>query len=288
MPSKEVSPRENEMTCEEVTYLVHEFLDHELPEPRHTAVREHVESCPACWRKFEFEKELQSVIWEQGQSTEAPSYILDRIRRNLFDPERETRTKQRLWPWAAPKLSWGWGAAILILMSIGLAWIVFFDGLTTTPLVAELVGDHIQYASAERPSELISSNAEEVETWLEGKLGYAIDVPHFEGPELHLVGGRLLKLRGRKIAYLIYRDGTHVLSLYVTRISYTDLCADNRLQLQDCRLCLANIQNCEICLTKHSNHNVLSWHEDDVTYAMVSDLDSDHMLGVTCPQHIPG
>jgi mycothiol system anti-sigma-R factor len=288
MQLKEASPKENKMTCEAATSAVHEFLDHELPELRHAAVRAHIEDCPTCWRKFEFEKELRSVIWEKGQGGAAPSYLLDRVKRNLFETGKKAPRERRSLSALVPKLSWGWGVAVVALIVVGTVWVVLTGGPTATPLVAELVGDHILYASAEKPSEMISSNAEEIEIWLEAKLGYSINVPQFEGPELHLLGGRLINLQGKKIAYLIYGNGTHILSLYVTKVSNAELCADNRLQLQDCRLCLANIQNCEFCLTKHNEYTVLSWHENDVTYAMISDLDSEYMLDVTCPPGVSG
>ena len=157
-----------------------------------------------------------------------------------------------------------------------------------SPLLAELVGDHMQYAVVEKPSEMVSSDADEVETWLEGKLGYAIAVPRFERPHMHLIGGRLLDVRGIKIAYLFYQEGGHALSLYVAKVSSGEFCAKDKFQLQDCRLCLVRFQNCELCMSKYKNFNILAWEEGGVAYAMVSDLQSDQMLDVTCPQNSLG
>ena len=289
---REVLPRENKMSCEEATAYVHEFLDHELSEDRHSAVRAHLEACPSCWRKFEFEQELRDAICEKARSVKAPSYVVDRVKRSIFNTERKKESLKGL-TWVTRKPAWAWGSAFFLIVAIGGAWIFLSGGRDTSLLVAELVRDHIQYATADNPSEMVSSDADEIESWLENKLGYSIDVPRFEGPEIHLIGSRLLKLRGKKVAYLIYLKGKHVLSLYVAKVPEadlcsTDLCADDRFKLQDCRMCLAKIQNCELCMCRHRNHNVLSWQEEGVTYAMVSDLDSDHMLDVTCPPNIPG
>ena len=154
-------------------------------------------------------------------------------------------------------------------------------------MLAELVGDHMHYAVVEKPSEMVSSDADDVETWLESKLGYAIVVPRFEGPQVRLIGGRILDVKGVKVAYLFYQEGRHALSLYVAKVSNAELCAKNKFQLQDCRLCLVKFHNCELCISKYNNYNVLSWEEEGVTYAMISDLDSEHMLDVTCPQGTP-
>jgi len=275
------------MTCQESAACLHEFFDQELPEHRHAAVRAHLESCPACWRKFEFERRLRTAIWEKSRGERVPAYLLERIRRNVVaSGEKRGRPMRALQNVKIP--AWGLGMALFFLLALGGVWMGLRGKGDASPLIAELVGDHIKYAVVEKPSEMVSSNAEEIENWLESGLGYGIAVPRFEGPRIHLVGGRLLHLRGERVAYLIYVDGEHVLSLYVAKVADADLCTHDRLQPRDCRLCLANIQNCEFCLCRHRDYNVLSWQEEGVTYAMVSDLDSEHMLDVTCPQNRPG
>ena len=275
------------MNCRETTAYVHEFLDHELPEDHHSAVRTHLEACPSCWRKFEFEQELRDTICEKAHSARAPSYVVDRVKRNIFNAKSRDE-RLNVFAWITRRPAWSWGIALFLIVAICGTWIFLSGNGAPSPLLAELVGDHIQYATADKPSEMVSSNADEIENWLESKLGYGIDIPRFNEPEIHLVGGRLIKLRGKRIAYIIYLKGKHFLSLYVAKVPEADLCSDNRLQLQDCRLCLARIQNCEFCLCRHKNHNVLSWQEEGVTYAMISDMDSEHMLDVTCPQSTPG
>lgn len=274
------------MTCEEATSNVHEFLDHELPEDRHSAIRAHLEACPSCWRKYEFEQELRDAICAKAHSVKAPSYVFDRVKRTIFNTDRH-KQHPKDFSLFARRPAWVWGLVFSLIVAIGGVWIFLSVGGSTSPLVAELVGDHIQYTAVKKPSEIVSSNADEIEVWLENSLGYNIAVPRLVGHQIHLVGGRLLNLNGRKVAYIFYREGQHILSLYVAKVSETELCTDDRLQLQDCRLCLAKVQNCEFCLCRHRNHNVLSWQEEGVTYAMVSDLDSKYMLDVTCPQQRP-
>jgi len=161
-------------------------------------------------------------------------------------------------------------------------------GNTASPLLADLVGDHIAYAASEKSSEIISSDNDDVEEWLEGKLGYAIHVPDFSGPVVKLLGGRIIDIEGRKVAYLFLQENQHTLSLYIARLPEGELCADCRMQLQDCRMCLPRVHNCEFCLSRLRNFNVLSWQEEGLTYAMVSDLDGRQMLNVTCPQSASG
>ena len=275
------------MTCEEATTCLHEFLDHELSEHRHSEIGDHLASCSSCRRKYEFEQQLRTTIWKQGREAKAPDYIFERVKRNVFDVEERKEKRRSVRSWVGLRPAWNWAVAILVVVSLGGAWVILRGNGGVSPLIAELVGDHIQYALAEKPSEMVSSNADEVERWLESGLGYAIVVPRFEGPGMHLLGGRLLDVRGKKTAYLFYQEGQHILSLYVTKVSNNELCAKDKLQLKDCRLCLVQFQNCELCISKYKNYNILSWEEEGVTYAMVSDLESEHMLDVTCPQGIP-
>jgi anti-sigma factor (TIGR02949 family) len=275
------------MNCQEIYPYLHEFLDHELPENLHAAVRSHLESCQFCWRKFEFEQRLRATVWETGRDEKAPANVFEKVRYNVFHHEKIQRERRRWFPWVGTRPAWTYGIPIFLLI-LGTIWLFLRIGGGSSPLIAELVGDHIRYVVSEKPSEIVSSNTEEIETWLEGKLGYAIDIPHFEGPEVHLAGGRIVDIGGRKTAYLFYEEGPHAVSLYITMVPQARLCEDNTLQLKDCRMCLARIQNCEFCLSRHRNFNVLSWQEEGVTYAMVSDLDSQDMLKVTCPQSPSG
>lgn len=275
------------MTCEEATVCIHEFLDHELSEHRHSVVRAHLEECPPCWRRFEFEQGLRAVIWEKGRGVRAPAYVFERVRRSVFD-RGERRGRSRVLFRVGMRPAWAWGTALFLVLASGGVWMFLRGGGEASPLIAELVGDHIRYAVAEKPSEMVCSDAEEIETWLESRLGYEIVVPRFEGPRVRLIGGRLLDLGGRKVAYLFYQRGQHVLSLYVIKVSDGELCAADRLQLEDCRLCLVKIQNCELRLCRHRNCNILSWQEEGIVYAMVSDLNREQLLEVTCPKNIPG
>ncbi|UCE17717.1 MAG: anti-sigma factor [Gemmatimonadota bacterium] len=275
------------MTCEQATTRLHEFLDHELSGQRHSEVGAHLASCPSCRRMYEFEQQLRNTVWEKGREEKAPAYVFERVKRNVFEKKKREVKDRSERSWMGLRPAWNWAVAALVAVTVAGTWVALRGKGGPPPLLAELVGDHMQYAEAEKPSEMVSSDADEIEIWLEGKLGYAIVVPRFEGPHMHLIGGRILDVKGMKVAYLFYQGDGRALSLYVTKVSTAELCAKDKLQLQDCRLCLVKFHNCELCISKFRDYNILSWEEEGVTYAMVSDLDSEHMLDVTCPRGIP-
>jgi anti-sigma factor (TIGR02949 family) len=287
MPRRKALRGRDEMTCKDATTYFHEFLDHELSERRHSTICSHLALCPSCRRKYEFEQQLRNTIWKKGREAEAPAYIFERVKRNVFGLEDREKKYRSVLSWVGLRPGWNWAAAVLLVVCLGGAWMILKGKSGASPLLAELVGDHMHYAVVEKPSEMVSSNADEVETWLEDKLGYAIVVPRFEGPHVHLVGGRLLDVKGVKVAYLFYQEGRHALSLYVAKVSSGEFCAKDKFQLQDCRLCLVRFQNCELCISRHKNYNILSWEEGGIAYAMISDLDSERMLDVTCPRGTP-
>lgn len=272
------------MNCQEALGYLQEFLDHELDEEVHADVRSHLKDCPTCWRKFEFEQELRAIIWAKGQADAAPAHVLERVRRNVFLPKQAPGERLRVFPGMPLRPAWIGAALLCVLVTIGIVWMSRGTGGRTSVLLADLVGDHIAYAASGKSSEIISSDNDDVEMWLEGKLGYAINVPDFPAPAVKLLGGRIIDIEGRKVAYLFLQENQHALSLYIARLPEGDLCAEGRMQLQDCRMCLPRVHDCEFCLSRLRNFNVLSWQEEGLTYAMVSDLDGRQMLNVTCPQ----
>lgn len=65
--------------CNETLRELELFLDSELSEEAHLAIRAHLERCPNCVEAFEFHAELKLVVAKKCHSDEMPDHLLARI-----------------------------------------------------------------------------------------------------------------------------------------------------------------------------------------------------------------
>jgi mycothiol system anti-sigma-R factor len=69
--------------CNETLRELEAFLDSELSEGTHVAIRAHLEGCPDCLQAFDFHAELKMVVAQKCHTDEMPAGLLDRLR-NCF------------------------------------------------------------------------------------------------------------------------------------------------------------------------------------------------------------
>jgi mycothiol system anti-sigma-R factor len=67
--------------CNETLRELESFLDHELSEGAHDAIRSHLGGCHDCLELFDFHAELKLVIAAKCHSDEMPAGLLSRIER---------------------------------------------------------------------------------------------------------------------------------------------------------------------------------------------------------------
>jgi anti-sigma factor (TIGR02949 family) len=65
--------------CNQTLRELDAFLDEELTEETHIAIRSHLEGCPDCLQTFDFYAELRIVVATKCRSDEMPPGLLLRI-----------------------------------------------------------------------------------------------------------------------------------------------------------------------------------------------------------------
>ena len=68
--------------CDDTLHELYSFLDGELTDQRRALIQRHLEDCPPCWEKYDFEAELKIVIARKCQDT-LPPELVQRIRAAL-------------------------------------------------------------------------------------------------------------------------------------------------------------------------------------------------------------
>jgi anti-sigma factor (TIGR02949 family) len=69
--------------CNETLRELDAFLDEELSDDAHDAIRSHLAGCPDCYQAFDFQAELKAVIARKCRQDAMPDGLLARIERCL-------------------------------------------------------------------------------------------------------------------------------------------------------------------------------------------------------------
>jgi mycothiol system anti-sigma-R factor len=73
--------------CNETLRELDAFLDSELSEETHVAIRAHLEQCPDCFQAFDFHAELKLVVAQKCKSDEMPPGLLAKLQQCFGDPD---------------------------------------------------------------------------------------------------------------------------------------------------------------------------------------------------------
>lgn len=68
--------------CGEVLERLQVFLDQECPDDMAAAVAEHLQDCPPCLERADFERELRRIVASKCRD-QAPTGLVERIRARL-------------------------------------------------------------------------------------------------------------------------------------------------------------------------------------------------------------
>ena len=65
--------------CGHAVEYLYQYLDRELTWSREVRIRWHLRRCTSCWRAFDFESRLKTMIRERGRE-EPPPELFERLR----------------------------------------------------------------------------------------------------------------------------------------------------------------------------------------------------------------
>lgn len=239
------------MTCQELDRLLYPYLDGEFQPEERLDVETHLETCAACARRVEEEREIQQALRRAArhsvQSSRAPASLRDGIQLGL-------RRQQR----RAYQLQWlRMGAAALVVAAVGGGWIA-----RRIEERQGFVDDAARRHARRLPFEISNVAAEHVEEWFGDKLDHHVAVP--ELPNAQLAGARLSNVQNRPAAYISYETRPEKEGQTVRRIGlfvFDD--TDRELDAQ----AFPAVQ-----MGTSEGYNVALWRDGEVVYELVSDL----------------
>ncbi|MGE0453339.1 MAG: anti-sigma factor [Vicinamibacteria bacterium] len=252
------------MDCESARGLIAAEVDGELLGEERAALLAHLQACPACRGAHEQEQALAADLRAALVAPPAPEALRTRV---------EALSAPRRRPWLA--------AAAAAVVVVGLASLVLLrsqervDGASGQPsgrqafseFAQVAVDSHLRYGSGRLPLEVRSRSAAEVSRWFEGRVPFHLTLPDYPvGPGerkfYELEGARLVSAGGDYAAYVAYRMEQRPISLLVA--SAERVRPGGRETIVSGGL--------SFHLDAVSGLKVITWSDNGLTYALVSDL----------------
>lgn len=162
---------------------------------------------------------LSPLIRREATRHAAPPGLAERIAAQTRAAEALPRRVEpvsvprptRIARWLQSALLFGAGAvAASVLMSS-----VLLRSTTSDALGDELAASHVRSLMAAHLTDVTSTDRHTVKPWFAGKLDYSPPVHDLAEQGYALIGGRLDVIRARPVAALVYRDGAHLINLFV-------------------------------------------------------------------------
>jgi anti-sigma factor RsiW len=178
------------------------YMDDELPSAARDEMAAHLATCAECAAAVADGLTLKNAVRLAANRRAAPPALHAALRRQL-DP--------------APAHSawWQWAAAAAMLVVGVIAGRTIWPARVDTPLVSELVDQHVVALSSPNPVDVVSEDRHTVKPWFQGRLPFAFNLPELAGTNLQLLGGKLTYLDERPAAELLYAAGRHKISVFI-------------------------------------------------------------------------
>ncbi len=213
-------------------------------------VEAHLLGCPSCSKKFEHERQLIDLIRSRAQesSPRAP----EALRLRLLDGiHREEATQRRR---AAARWAMAAGIAGFAVFAGNREWQKFQHSLDL---------DDLTHVHIEQDPLDVQGKSDQLSAALSSRLGYHVSVPNI--PNATATGARYIHVRGKDAVLIRYQvtGRRQPLSLFL----YADAPEPAEPEFDQAR-----------------GYNTVTWHQGDVGYHLVTDLDEQDIRQLVPPQ----
>ena len=222
------------------------------------ALRSHLSGCADCRREEEAERLLTAALLQRLPQHPA-SLALKRRLAEQHAPARSARPSRLRFA--------AIGACMAAAAAVVFAVVVPYGvGRAREGLAAEAVQDHVALLRSDRPLAIVSSGIHEVRPWFAGKLDFAPSVAFGGDAEFPLQGGAVGTFLDRPAAILVFKRRAHTVSLFVVRARGLSFPEGPPSGAGAARTVLG--------------FHVLLWRENDLGFALVSDLQQGELGGL--------
>jgi anti-sigma factor RsiW len=237
------------------------YLDEELQESERLVVERHIKICAECRAALESERELVSGIRKSRPRYRIPEFLRENVAQSLERSGSRRLSRSYRLPIAA---------CAVLLVALATVWFTAGRGFPPgpSPLVDVAVKTHLRYLEGQLPLEVFSHSPENISAWFSGKLRFNLRLPDYpqrsaEPKPYQVEGARLVGFADEYAAYVVYRLNGRPISLIVTADSVAKPSGGEEIPWEGLRFHFQSV----------SGWKVLTWSDNGLTYALVSDLE---------------
>lgn len=255
-----------ERTCSQIEEALSAFLDGEVIDAERREIEAHLSVCPGCQSRYRAEQSVRSFVRQRRNRLVEPAS--ECLRRRIVKAVQAEETRRR-WDVLSQRRMVGRLAlaASLVLAVIG-GSLYFRSTEYPKSVVSEVVDEHIRCLMKQDGGlNLVTADPRAMSEWFRGRLDIGVSAPPFQGADLRLVGGRLCYLLDRQGAHMVYRQGAHVICLFV--FDQHDLSLPHGRE--------AVSAGHPIRLTAYKGFNVAVWEDRGLIHALVADVPQDNL-----------
>jgi anti-sigma factor RsiW len=211
------------MTHHDVWAQLDEFLDGALAADARWTVAAHLDDCAVCRNYVATQARLRGVVRERLMAVEPPPGLSARLSAALANevvaPRADALGSRTTFPIRLVALLGPALAALWLVVALAVP-----AARSSADLTRELAATHTLFAHDESLLD-IAGDAATVTTWFLDTAGLQVSAPELD--TYTLVGGRLITLKGRPVAQLVY-EGTPD-EVYLSLLQFTDNGTDPNL-----------------------------------------------------------
>ncbi|MBM4055568.1 MAG: mycothiol system anti-sigma-R factor [Planctomycetes bacterium] len=263
------------MSCSEVNKYLHEFMDRELENDLYHKLQKHLEQCVPCNRNYEFEKHTRVLIKSYCKNVTAPQYLHSRIIANLDSIDRELtiqspRTRQKPLRIAFSPHTFAIAASLLLMIAGGVFYIANNRQEDSVSIVDDAVTNHVKVLNDNLVFNEKTSVVGDVNKYLSPNINTQLrkSITPLNIEQVRIVNDVPVNLCGTTSPCVVFNQGKNKLSLQIIRSR----------QFPISKLERTSFGPNEYYITNRRGFNSVIWRENDTTYCLTSDINTNDML----------
>ncbi|MCF6150544.1 MAG: mycothiol system anti-sigma-R factor [Candidatus Kuenenia sp.] len=263
------------MSCIEVNKYLYEFMDGELEINHYHKLQKHLKQCVPCSQIYEFEKHTRLLIKSYCKNVTAPHYLHSRIIANLDSIDQELsfsppHTRQKPLKIIFSPHTLAIAASLLLMIAGGLFYIANNRQEDSVSIVDDAVTNHVNVLNDNLVFNEKTSVVGDVSNYLSpninAQLRKSLNPLNIE--QVRIVNNLPVSHYGTSSPCVVFNQGKNKLSLQIIRNSRFPISKLER----------THFGPKEFYITNRRGFNSVIWRENDTTYCLTSDINTNDML----------
>jgi anti-sigma factor RsiW len=204
------------MACAEAL-KVQAYFDGEVDPASAADIKQHIDGCAACAALLRELEQTRDAIREELPVRRAPPALCAQIMQSLdreMAGENSRRDGRWLSGWRLRPFWAGAAGGVGFAAAAAAVVIVLLSPSLSSPLLDELVADHVKSLLPSQLIAVVSTDQHTVKPWFAGRADVSPVVADFASQGYRLLGGRADPLAKQRAAVLVYQHGAHVINVF--------------------------------------------------------------------------